>query len=440
MTDVLIVCASEDTAAAQFLCDRLAGAGYVAGVALGDATVAPERTAALAVLWSPRSAARTDLLRLGQVALAEGRLISLGMENMRPETALGQEPWIDLTGWTGREDFPAWRTLVAEVSRRVGQFAVPGPPPVAPPPPAMPAAPPPAPLPAPSMSTAPPLAPVLPTDMPPAIPAAPVITAPPLTPPPVPPAALSDLPAGAPAATYTPPPASPPPYTPPPPSYGPAAAPAGGLLARVPASAILVGALAFVMLLIAGVAGFYWVRDQNAARDMRAGFERLDREDPAALRAFIEENPRSRQVADARAALETLERRRFEEASASNDQAKLRAFLSAFPNSTRRQEAMNRISEIQALEAAAAASRAQLPGQLPPANGPFGQTGTGVITSPPAPQSPPGSDQSGPRSLRPPGAGPAAAPAAPAAPAPAEDDFEAMLRQGQQDQRIQPTR
>lgn len=147
--------------------------------------------------------------------------------------------------------------------------------------------------------------------------------------------------------------AAPQPSLPPPaPQAAPAAGPSPGPRLIEPTqkntSVWIVAALSVVLLLVGGAAGYaWWSHDQKvqAERAITAAWEAVPRDNPEALRTFLAGNPGPHRAA-AEEVLQSLERQRFEEATASNTVESYEAFTAAFPDSTNVAQARQRILEL----------------------------------------------------------------------------------------------
>src|SRR6185503_14063646 len=104
--------------------------------------------------------------------------------------------------------------------------------------------------------------------------------------------------------------------------------------------------IAVVVLAIGGSGGYFWWSQQQGARAAATAFESIDRNDPAALRAFIagQSGPAKTQ---AESALSELEERSYEAASDTDTVEALQGFVRDFPDSQHALAARGRIAELQ---------------------------------------------------------------------------------------------
>jgi cytoskeletal protein RodZ len=144
--------------------------------------------------------------------------------------------------------------------------------------------------------------------------------------------------------------------------------------------------IAVIVLAIGGGGGYFWWSQQQSAHTASAAFESIDRNDPAALRAFIaaQSGPAKTQ---AETALSELEERSFEAASDTDTVESLQGFLHDFPDSQHALAARGRIAELQAnatngapTTATTTATTTTSPDLVPP-----GATATATSTTAPAP-------------------------------------------------------
>ncbi|MEQ1616933.1 MAG: hypothetical protein ABL883_01145 [Terricaulis sp.] len=129
MAQVVIVHALEDTLPARALAEKLRRAELVVELEklAGEETRGALETAVLAIaLWSPKSVGQAGLIEDVAYAREKGRVLHAVMQNAAAPSQFHQDRGVNLTGWRGEEDFPAWRQLAKFVAEAAG---------VAPPPP-----------------------------------------------------------------------------------------------------------------------------------------------------------------------------------------------------------------------------------------------------------------------------------------------------------------
>lgn len=373
MPTVVIIHAPDDAMPARALAEKLRQTRVTVTLdkPLGEETRAAVKSAQAAiVLWSPRSVSQQALADDVEFARGKPGVIHACMQNTQAPERFRSDRTVNLTGWRGEDEFPAWRELAQLVTDKVGLAPLPPPPPRSgsgffQPGRPSDAGPPPRPMPQPRQrapaSSAPRSAPQ------PSRPA-PVASAPPR------PAQRAPLHAV--------------PDDPPPRKGG------GGLV---------IALVALVAVAAAGGGGYYfWTQSQNA-RTTSAAWESVEQNNAASLRAFIAGDPGEYRD-EAETALAELEERTFEAASDSDTVEALEAFLNDFPDSEHALVVRGRIAELR--------SQSQPPevATLP---------ADGATTDPDL--VPPGSAPAGPAQLTPP---PAPAPTpAPAATQPAPSDL-----------------
>lgn len=361
MATVAIIHAAEDALPARALAEKLRHAKL--NVLLEKQPGEDQRNAAkeakvTLALWSPRSTAQQALIDDAAFAKGKSKLLHICMQNADAPDAFRNDKIVNLTGWRGEDDFPAWRELAKLVTDRAGVAPIPPPPPK------------------------PPSGFFQPGLVREAQPAA---------------AGAGQGRAPAPRQSAPPPrPQAPPPQRPAAPRPQPAARHApepaqekgGGRM-------VMVAIATFLVVGLAGGSGYwFWSQSQNADA-VASAWEAVDREDPAALRAFIAGDPGERRN-DAQQALAALEERRFAAARETDTIEGFEAFLNDFPSSQHALVARGRIAELQArqpapapapLEPPAAALDPDLvpPGATAP---PATQQGPATLTPPSEPDDP----------------------------------------------------
>jgi hypothetical protein len=352
MATVVILHAAEDTLPARALAEKLRQAKLtvVTDKQPGEDVQAAARSADLCLaLWSPRSVG--DQALLNDAASLKAKVLHATMQSAAAPEAFRTNKVINLTGWRGEDDFAAWRQLANLVTEKLGVAPLP----------------PPAPRPPSGFFQ---------------------------------PGKPNPDAAPAPAQRQT---ARPAPAAQPRPAQRPAPQPRqvettadepkrGGM------GLIIGGAVAAVVIIAGGY--FAWTQTQQA-QTTSAVWEDVERNDAAALRAFINGAPGAYRD-DAVAALAELEERSFEAASDADSIESLEAFLSDFPESEHAIAVRGRIAELasqsqppaEALPASPSEEPATPdpdlvpPDSAPTAPGPAPDTGTGgpVTLAPPAPE------------------------------------------------------
>jgi hypothetical protein len=356
MPTVVIIHAAEDTLPARALAEKLRQAKLTVELEKQpgeDLRTAVKSAPVTVALWSPRSAAQPALAE--EVAFARGKskvFHALMQSAQAPEQFRGDKS-VNLTGWRGEDDFAPWRELAKLVTDKAG--VAPLPPPAPKPPSGF-------------------FQPGRPGDA--GAPAAP----------------QQQQRAGAqPRQQQRPAPqqqAQPRP-APRPAAGAPAAEKSGG------GRALVIAAIAFIVVAIAGGGGYwFWSQSQNA-QATSAAWENVERNDAAALRAFISGNPGDFRD-EAEAALVELEERTYEAASDADTIEAFEAFLNDFPDSEHAIAARGRIAELRTLpETPEAAETAEVtpeapadPDLVPPGATPEASGGGPVTLTPPTEEPP----------------------------------------------------
>lgn len=306
MATVVVVHAAEDTLPARALAEKLRQAQLSVMIEKqGEELREALRSAAVTIaLWSPRS--NTQPALVDEVAAARGKsaVVHASMQSAPAPEQFRSEPVVNLTGWRGEDDFPAWRELAQLVTSKAG---------VAPLPP--------------------------PTQRPPSgffQPGRPGDGAP---------AAAPRTPAQAPRAA-TPPPQRPQPQAAPRPTPEPRSTSAHDDAPKKGGNGLIIGVVAVVALAVIGGGAYYFMTQQGGQG--AAAWEQVDRSDPEALRAFIETATGDART-EAQAALRALENNAYQEARAANTIEALQAFLADFPDSEHSIAARGRIAELESL-------------------------------------------------------------------------------------------
>jgi hypothetical protein len=303
MASVVIIHAAEDALPARALAEKLRAANLNPVIELPpgeDLRAAVGKAAVTLALWSPRSTAQPELADEVSYAKSRGQVVHARMQNTPTPSDFSADPSIDLTGWRGEDDFPAWRELAALITHRAG---VPLPPPAAKGPAGFftPGRPPEAgapPQPAPPRQQHP--------------------SAPPREP-------------RAQAPRSAPPPR-------------PAAAPMeSGEKKSFPLAPAIIAAV----LLIGGVGGYFVWNSMQGAQSASA-WDDVPRNDADALRAFIADGPGEYRE-QAEQALADLEEQSFDAAREEDTVESFENFLNEFPDSDHAIEARGRIAELRSM-------------------------------------------------------------------------------------------
>lgn len=314
MSNVVIIHAPEDALPARALAEKLRQArlSVVIEKPAGEEMRNAIKGAKVAIaLWSPRSSGQPVLAEDAAFARSSAVLVHATMQNAPLPAQFRNDQAIDLTGWRGEDDFPAWRTLAKTVAEKAG---APAPPPS-------------------SRQGAGFFTPGRAGAAPPqtgARPAGDQRQAPPQRPQP---AAVSPRPTPARAA---PAPAA---------AFEEERTPGGG-------RALLFGAIGLAAVVALG-AGYFFLSQSQSGATRAADWNSIDSSDASALRAFLAGSPGEFQD-EAEAALAELEERSFEAASDEDSIEALEAFAQEFPQSEYLLVARGRIAELRTLAAEAA--------------------------------------------------------------------------------------
>lgn len=317
MASVVVIHAAEDTLPARALAEKLRQAKLEVllekppGDELRNAVKAAPVTIAL---WSPRSIEQQPLADEVAFARSKSKLIHANMQSAATPQQFRGDQAVNLTGWRGEDDFPAWRELAQLVTSKAGVAPLPPP---APRPPSgffTPGAP------QTQLAAAPPQA--RPQQQ----------TRAPQAPSQQRPAAQAQRPAQ--QARPAPPPRS------------SSAAPETG--EKKGGNGLVIGLVAVIAVALIGGGGYWFMTQQQGAQASATAWEQVEQNDAAAIRAFLEGNPGDLRD-DAEAALVALENRTFEAASDADTIDALQGFLADFPDSQHAISARGRIAELQTL-------------------------------------------------------------------------------------------
>lgn len=368
MASVAIIHAAEDALPARALAEKLRQAKLTVILEkTGDELRSAVKDAKVTVaLWSPRSTGQQPLIEDATFAKGKSKVIHALMQNAAaPDAFRGEKAVVNLTGWRGEDDFPAWRELAKLVTDRAGVSSLP----------------PPAPKPASGFF------------QPGIVREAQTAGA----------GAGASQARSAPQRQAAPPPrpqqAAPRPAATPP--RAPAAAPRVAEPAREKSGGggrmVMIAIVTFIVVALVGGGGYYfWNQSQNADATATA-WQAVDQNSASALRDFIAGDPGD-YLDDAQQALAQLEERSFEAASDTDTIEALEGFLNDFPESEHAVAARGRIAELQLAQPAAspdpnAPIDPNAPGATPdPDLVPPGSTATpapGPTTGGPAPITPP---------------------------------------------------
>ncbi|MEQ1708028.1 MAG: toll/interleukin-1 receptor domain-containing protein [Terricaulis sp.] len=366
MPTVVIIHAAEDTLPARALAEKLRQARLTVvlekppGEELRDAVKGAPATIAL---WSPRAVEQRELT--DEVAFARGKskVFHACMQSAQPPEPFRGDKAVNLTGWRGEDEFPAWRELAKLVTDKAGVATLP----------------PPAQRPASGFF------------QPGRVDEGSAAQAPrsqqrgqqqqqqPRQAPPRP-AAQQTQPRAA-AQQFQPRVAS---------QRGSASAPKGEGGGR----GMMMGVIGLVVVAALGGGGYFFWSQSQGAQTVSAAWEEVERNDVAALRAFLGGEPGAFRD-EAQTALAELEERSYEAASDSDTLEALEAFLNEFPDSEHAIAARGRMAELESLPAAPTEAAPLPPAEtpadpdlVPPWTTPDASGGPAPLT-PPAETAPP---------------------------------------------------
>lgn len=308
MPSVVIIHAAEDALPARALAEKLRTARLTPVIEQppGEALRQKVREAAVTLaLWSPRSTGQNALIEEVSFAKSKSKVVHARMQNAPVPDAFKSEKTIDLTGWRGEDDFPAWRDLAKLITEKAG---------VPPPPPPGPKGP--------------------KSFFQPGV------------------VAGSEFAQAARGRGGKP--QQPRAQAPRPQQQRPASQPRpqqpraakngdGGGLPIVP---IIIAA--FVAAL--GVGGYFVWNNMQGAQSAASAWESVPRNDATALRAFLDDDPGASRT-EAEAALAALEQQTYDAAREEDSVGAFEGFLNDFPDSQHAIEARGRIAELQTLPA-----------------------------------------------------------------------------------------
>lgn len=322
MPTVVIIHAAEDTLAARALAEklRMARLNVVLEKPPGsDLREALKSASVTVALWSQRSISQPALADDVNFARGKSKVFHACMQSTAPPEAFRSDKSVNLTGWRGEDDFPAWRELAKLVTDKMGVAPLPPPAPRGPPGFFQPGRP-------------------VEAGPQPAAPRAPQQRA----------AQTQQRPAPRPQ-----------------PQPRSAQRPDSSNAEPAPSSGggrgLLFGLIALVVLAGAAGGGYYFW-SQSQATTTTSAWEGVDRNDAAALRAFLDSDPGEYRE-EAQTALAELEERTYEAASDADTIEAFEAFLNDFPDSEHAIGARGRIAELRTIVP-------QQAGPLPPSETP----------------------------------------------------------------------
>lgn len=323
MPTVAIIHAAEDALPARALAEKLRTAKLTVVLEKepGDEQRRALKDAKVTIaLWSPRSVGQQPLIEDAKFAGGKSTVVHATMQNAPTPGDFAKGSTVNLTGWRGEDDFPAWRQLAQFVTERAGVQPLP----------------PPAPRPPsgffqPGIVRDPQAGSAQGAQQQPRRQNAPSQPAQRAQPAPRQPAAASPRPQQAPRA----------------PQQAPAQAGGGG------GKGMLIGIIAFVVVAAGAAGGYFWWSQQQTAATTTA-WDSVEQNDASAIRAFLDGDPGEYRD-EAQAALASLEERSFEAASDADTIDAFEGFLNDFPDSQHALAARGRIAELQTMTPATTA-------------------------------------------------------------------------------------
>jgi hypothetical protein len=129
MPTVVILHAAEDTLPARALAEKVRQAklDVVLEKSGEDIREALKSANVTIALWSPRSVTQAELAENASFAKGKTKLIHATMQSAQPPAPFSNEQAVNLTGWRGEDDFPAWRELAQQVTSKAGVSPLPPP-------------------------------------------------------------------------------------------------------------------------------------------------------------------------------------------------------------------------------------------------------------------------------------------------------------------------
>lgn len=129
MTSVVIIHAGEDTLPARALAEKLRAAKLTPVLEQSSEALrgAVKSAAVTIALWSPRSVEQQALADDVNFARDKSKVLHACMQNAPLPEAFRGDKTVNLTGWRGEDDFPAWRELAKLVTDRAGVKPLPPP-------------------------------------------------------------------------------------------------------------------------------------------------------------------------------------------------------------------------------------------------------------------------------------------------------------------------
>lgn len=112
---------------------------------------------------------------------------------------------------------------------------------------------------------------------------------------------------------------------------------------------MMIAIITFVVVAALGGGGYFFWQQQQGSTAAAAAWEEVDRNDPAALRQFINGQP-GQFKDEAETALATLEQTSFDAAKEADSIEAFESFVSDFPESDHVNEANGRIAELRQIQ------------------------------------------------------------------------------------------
>lgn len=323
MATVVVIHAAEDTLPARALAEKLRQAKLevVLEKQPGDDLRSAVKAAPVTIaLWSPRSIEQAPIAEEVAFARSKSKLIHANMQSAGTPQQFSGDQSVNLTGWRGEDDFPAWRELAQLVTSKAGV------PPLPPPAPRQPSG-----FFQPGRVDADAPAQAAPQQRAPQQ-AAPRQQAP----------QQARPAAQAPRSASQAPPQSRPTPAPRPTSSAPPEP------EQKKGGGMVIALVAVIAVAVLGGGGYFFWSQQQGAQASATAWEEVEQNDAASIRAFLEGNPGDMRD-EAEAALAALDDRTYEAASDADTIEALQAFVDEFPNSEHAIAARGRIAELQTM-------------------------------------------------------------------------------------------
>ncbi|ANP44974.1 toll/interleukin-1 receptor domain-containing protein [Candidatus Viadribacter manganicus] len=327
MPSVVIIHAAEDTLPARALAEKLRQAQLQVvlekspGEELRNAIKGAPVTIAL---WSPRSSQSAELAEEAKFARGKTTVYHALMQSAQAPEAFRGDRAVNLTGWRGEDEFPAWRELAKLITDKAGV----------------------APLPPPAPK--PPSGFFQPGRAPEGVAQPQAGGARQQAPQPQQQARQQAQPQQRAAPQQRPPAPQPQRSIP---QHEPEPKKGGGMLVIA----------AVVVVLVAGLGGGgWWYMNQNSASSTSAAWDAVSRDDADALRQFIDGDP-GQYRQDAEQALAALEERQYAAATQTDTIEAYEAFLNDFPDSQHATRTSGRIAELRLAQPPAETTTEEVP-------------------------------------------------------------------------------